>query len=160
MDTIYDPIVDKVTAQLPPGLDLSDDAVRGPIVDQIVDNLDGLGSGDASGGDLNGSLNGDTSFLNDADIALKAPFVNGFANASVTVFWIGALVVLLAFILSFFLKATPLREKSAVQEAADHRSAEAELEAEAALAAAEAGALVGPQTGSVSTVDEPEPARR
>ena len=56
-------------------------------------------------GDLTGSLDGDTSFLNGADIELKAPFVNGFANASVTVFWVGALVVLLAFLLSFFLKA-------------------------------------------------------
>ncbi len=47
----------------------------------------------------------------------------------------------------------------AVQEAADARAAEAELEAEAALAAAEAGSFVGPQTGSIPTAD-PEPARR
>jgi hypothetical protein len=85
------------------------------------------------------------------------------------VFWVGALVVLLAFLLSFFLKATPLREKSAVQEAADaraaarsanaERDAEAELESEAGIAAAEAGSFVGPQTGSVPTA-EPEPSRR
>jgi EmrB/QacA subfamily drug resistance transporter len=157
MQTIYDPIVEQVTAQLPPGVDLSDDATRGKIVDQIVENLDGLGSGSADSGDLSGSLNGDTSFLNEADDALKAPFLNGFANASIAVFWVGALVVLLAFILSFFLKATPLREKSAVQEAADERAAQAELEAEAALAANESGSFVGPQTGSIPT---PEPARR
>lgn len=157
MQTIYDPIVEQVTAQLPPGVDLSDDATRGQIVDQIVENLDGLGSESAGSGDLSGSLNGDTSFLNEADDALKAPFLNGFANASIAVFWVGALVVLLAFILSFFLKATPLREKSAVQEAADERAAQAELEAEAALAANEAGSFVGPQTGSIPT---PEPARR
>jgi hypothetical protein len=157
MQTIYDPIVVQITAQLPPGVDLSDDATRGQIVDKVVENLDGLGSGAGGSGDLNGSLDGDTSFLNEADDALKAPFLNGFANASIAVCWVGAFVVLLAFILSFFLKATPLREKSAVQEAADERAAQAELEAEAALAANEAGSFVGPQTGSIPT---PEPARR
>ena len=35
------------------------------------------------------------------------------------VFWVGLVVVLVAFVLSFFLKAAPLREKSAMQEAAD-----------------------------------------
>lgn len=159
MDAVYTPIVSQVTSQLPPGIDLSDDATRAQVVDQIVANIDELPADSSGGGDLNTSLDGDTSFLNDADDALRAPLVNGFANATVTVFWVSALVVLLAFLLSFFLKATPLREKSAMQEAADDRAAEAELEVEAALAANEAGAMVGPQTGSVPTV-EPEPARR
>ena len=159
METIYDPIVSQVTAQLPPGVDLSDATTRAGVVDQIVAGLDDLGGGASGDGDLTGSLDGVTSFLNEADLALKAPFVNGFANASVTVFWVGALVVLLAFLLSFFLKATPLREKSAVQEAADARAADAELEAEAALAADEAGSFVGPQTGS-TPVPELEPSRR
>ena len=73
-----------------------------------------------------------------------------------TIFWVGALVVLLAFVLSFFLKATPLREKSAMQEAADDRAADAELETEAALAANESGSFLGPQTGSTA-IAEPEP---
>jgi EmrB/QacA subfamily drug resistance transporter len=158
METIYDPIVTPIIAQLPPGVDLADDTVRAGVVDQIVANLDDADT-TSGAGDLNSSLDGDTSFLNTADLALKAPFINGFANASVSVFWVGFLVVLLAFLLSFFLKATPLREKSAMQEAADQRSADAQLEAEAALAANEAGAMVGPQTGSVA-VQEPEPARR
>ena len=73
-------------------------------------------------------------------------------------FWLSAIVVFLAFLLSFFLRPAPLREKSAMQEAADARAREAaELEVEAALAANEAGAFVGPQTGSVPTA---EPARR
>jgi hypothetical protein len=170
MDTIYSPIVDPIVSQLPPGIDLTDDATRGQIVDQILEKIDEAPAGSSDSGDLNSSLDGDTSFLNEADDALKAPLLNGFASASVTVFWVGALVVLLAFILSFFLKATPLREKSAVQEAADARAAdaraaaengdaEAELESEAGLAAAEAGSFVGPQTGSVPTA-EPEPSRR
>ena len=91
----------------------------------MIANIDKLPSGSSGSGDLSTSLNGDTSFLNEADDALKAPLLNGFANASVTVFWVGALVVLLAFLLSFFLKATPLREKSAVQEAAVEQAAPA-----------------------------------
>lgn len=159
MEQIYDPILEPLIAQLPPGIDLADDATRGQIVDQVLANLDELPSGgdDSAAGD---SLNGDTSFLNGADLELKAPLVNGFATASVVVFWLSAIVVFVSFLLSFFLRPAPLRDKSAVQEAADERArADAELESEAALAAAEAGALVGPQTGSVPTAD-PEPARR
>lgn len=155
--TVYNPIVSVITEALPPGVDLSDDATRSQIVDRVIEQIDDAPAIAGDSSDLSTSLNGDTSFLNDADDALKAPFLNGFATASVAVFWVGALVVLLAFILSFFLKATPLREKSAVQEAADERAAEAELESDAALAAAEAGSFVGPQTGSVPTA---EPARR
>jgi MFS family permease len=157
MEAIYDPILEPLLAQLPPGIDLEDDATRGQIVDQVLERVDELPSGDS--GDAGDSLNGDTSFLNGADIELKAPLVNGFANASVVVFWLSAIVVFLAFLLSFFLRPAPLREKSAMQEAADARAAEAELESEAAIAAAEAGVFVGPQTGSVPTA-EPEPARR
>jgi EmrB/QacA subfamily drug resistance transporter len=156
MEAIYDPILEPLIAQLPPGIDLSDDATRGQIVDQVLERVDELPSGDS--GDAGDSLNGDTSFLNGADTELKAPLVNGFANASVVVFWLSAIVVFLAFLLSFFLRPAPLREKSAMQEAADARAREAaELEVEAALAANEAGAFVGPQTGSVPTA---EPARR
>ncbi|GMA29134.1 MDR family MFS transporter [Arenivirga flava] len=72
-----------------------------------------------------GALNGDTSFLIGADPRLTAPFLDGFAQATTAVYWIGLAVILVAFVLSFFLKATPLREKSALQEAADERAAAA-----------------------------------
>lgn len=65
------------------------------------------------------SLDGDTSFLVGANEALAKPFLVGFAEATVTVYQIGLVVVIIAFILSWFLKATPLRQKSAMQEAAD-----------------------------------------
>ncbi|MEO8263285.1 MAG: MDR family MFS transporter [Pseudolysinimonas sp.] len=161
MEAIYDPILEPLIAQLPPGIDLEDDATRGQIVDRVLENIDQLPAGGSGSSDAGDSLNGDTSFLNGADIELKAPLVNGFANASVVVFWLAAIVVFVAFLLSFFLRPAPLREKSAMQEAADDRAAEAEaeLEAEAALAANEAGAMVGPQTGSVGA-PEPEPSRR
>ncbi|NII49646.1 MDR family MFS transporter [Frigoribacterium endophyticum] len=119
----------------------------------------------AQGGDtsqVGGALNGDTSFLNTADRRLAAPFLDGFANATVTVFWVALTVVLVAFVLSFFLKATPLRQKSAIDEA--HDDAQAALAADAAVQAQEAaaatGALVSPDTGSVRTVDGGDAPRR
>jgi len=72
----------------------------------------------------------------------------------VTVFWVALAVVLVAFVLSFFLKATPLRQKSAIDEAAD--DARAAVAADAALsaqaAAAQTGSLVAPDTGSIDVV--------
>lgn len=100
-----------------------------------------------SGGDVGNALDGDTSFLNSADPRLAAPFLEGFANATQTVFLVSLGVVLLAFVLSFFLKATPLREKSALQESADEDSADAAaeaLESQAQSAADATGALIEP----------------
>jgi hypothetical protein len=88
-------------------------------------------------GQNGGSLG--TSFLNGSDPRLAAPFLEGFSNATVTIYWVALAVVLVAFVLSFFLKATPLREKSALQENSDNEAALA-----AQLAAAETGALVTP----------------
>lgn len=65
------------------------------------------------------SLDGDTSFLVGANQELAKPFLVGFADATVSIYLIGLVVVIIAFILSWFLKATPLRQKSAMQEAAD-----------------------------------------
>jgi hypothetical protein len=47
----------------------------------------------------------------------------GFADSSILVFGSAAAVVAIAFALSFFLKAPPLRTKSAVQEKADEEAA-------------------------------------
>lgn len=88
----------------------------------------------AGGGDLGTALDGNTEFLNTADTRLAAPFLTGFSDAAVTVFQVSLVVVLVAFVLSFFLKATPLREKSGLQETAD---------ADAALLAQQAGVDVG-----------------
>lgn len=119
-----------------------------------------------------GALNGDTSFLIGADPRLTAPFLDGFAQATTAVYWIGLAVILVAFVLSFFLKAAPLREKSALQEAADERAAAAgaagsmpvagtpssptDAEADARLEAA--AASVG--TGAIPTTAPTEHDRR
>ncbi|WP_100365821.1 MDR family MFS transporter [Diaminobutyricimonas aerilata] len=108
-------------------------------------------------GKLADALNGDTSFLNAADDRLSAPFLDGFGQATVTVFWVSFAVVAIAFALSFFLKATPLREKSALQEAhaADAADADAQLDTQlqAQRAADAMGALhePGTATGSIPT---------
>jgi hypothetical protein len=128
MDAVYAPIVERITSNLPPAVDLANDQVRGGVVDQVMANFDPSQS--QGTGSLGGSLDGDTSFLNAADPALSAPFLDGFANATVTVFWVAAAVVAVAFILSFFLRAQPLREKSAVQEAHDARVARTAAEAD------------------------------
>ncbi|MCS5728739.1 MFS transporter [Herbiconiux moechotypicola] len=89
------------------------------------------------------ALSGDTSFLVGADPRLTLPFVDAWANATSTVFWVCLAVVAVAFILSFFLKATPLRAKSALEEAhADDAAIQAQLAAE------EMGAMVLPDTAS------------
>lgn len=88
------------------------------IYDPILKAMQSGKTPSGSGG-VTGALDGDTSFLTAASKALKEPFLVGFTNAMVSVFWVGLAVVALAFILSLFLKTTPLRARSALQEAAD-----------------------------------------
>ncbi|MFZ4893647.1 MDR family MFS transporter [Plantibacter sp. Mn2098] len=90
----------------------------------ILDLLKTVQSGSGSAGD---ALDGDTSFLVGANHNLTAPFLTGFSNATVSVFWVSFAVVTVAFILSFFLKAPPLRAKSALQERSDQLADESRL---------------------------------
>jgi EmrB/QacA subfamily drug resistance transporter len=105
------------------------------------------------------ALNGDTAFLNTADPRLAEPFLVGFANATVSIYWIGFYVLAVAFVLSWFLKATPLRQKSAMEEAADE---DAVLLAE--RAADMMGAMVEPGTATgqiaLAQAEEREAARQ
>jgi EmrB/QacA subfamily drug resistance transporter len=105
------------------------------------------------------ALSGDTSFLVGADSRLTLPFVDAWANATQTVFWVCLAVVAVAFVLSWFLKATPLRAKSALEEAADDAAAAepalnsadspaASPAVQASLAAEEMGAMILPDTSS------------
>lgn len=64
------------------------------------------------------SLSTDSSFLTGLDQRLARPFLMGFADSAVTVFMAAAAVVAVAFVITFFIKAEPLREKSASAEAA------------------------------------------
>ncbi|OAN31265.1 MFS transporter [Plantibacter sp. H53] len=107
-------------------------------------------------GSAGSALDGDTSFLVGANHDLAAPFLTGFADATVTVFWVSFAVVAVAFVLSWFLKAPPLRAKSALQERTDAQAAE-DAEDELSLAAQRAAELAGsqlsPDTASNCVVD-------
>jgi hypothetical protein len=78
-----------------------------------------LRNGASNPDSLSGTLSGNSSFLNGAADALKMPFVEGFAVSAQTVYSVALVVAIAAFVLSWFIKAEPLREKSAHQENAD-----------------------------------------
>ena len=48
-----------------------------------------------NGGSIGNALDGDTSFLNGSDPRLAAPFLEGFTNATVTIYWVSLAIVLL-----------------------------------------------------------------
>jgi EmrB/QacA subfamily drug resistance transporter len=130
MALAYNKIVTPIEQSLPPGTDLSNDAVRLSVVEQTVKQIEanptsGAGAASSAG---SASLN-DTSFLNGADPRLTRPFLEGFNASAVTVYWVALFVVLIAFVLTLFFKTPPLRAKSALQEAADDQ-AEADAETE------------------------------
>jgi EmrB/QacA subfamily drug resistance transporter len=57
----------------------------------------------------------DTSFLTHLDDRLARPFLEGFSSSVDLVFLIGALVLLVAFVVVFFLPEVPLRKESGIQ---------------------------------------------
>ena len=81
--------------------------------------IDLLTNGASNPDSLSGALSGNSSFLNGAADVLKMPFVEGFAVSAQSVYSAALVVAIAAFVLSWFIKAEPLREKSAHQENAD-----------------------------------------
>ncbi|TAM70840.1 MAG: DHA2 family efflux MFS transporter permease subunit [Microbacteriaceae bacterium] len=125
----------KVPAQ---PLDFSKQAVRSQVIDAAAPTIEKKmkSSTNLSGGS---SAINDTSFLNGADPRLTKPFLVGFSQSTVEIYWTAMVVVLIAFVLALFFKTPALRVKSALQEAADD-----EAEAFAKRAADSMGALVEP----------------
>jgi MFS family permease len=68
-------------------------------------------------------ISGDSSFLTGLDERLARPFLMGFADSAVVVFEWAAAVVAVAFVMSWFIKVAPLRDKSAAAESAAASSA-------------------------------------
>lgn len=139
-------------------IDFSNADQRQAVVDQVAPTIESKlkdGGSAASGGSLD-----DTSFLNGADPRLAKPFLQGFNASAVQVYWVALIVVLIAFVLTWFFKTPPLRAKSALQEAADEKAAKdaaAREEEEnedvgilASRAAAEVGALIEPGADTAS----------
>lgn len=159
MTTIYSPIVTNLQqAAGAASVDLSNAAAREAFVAQAVPQVQ---EALAAGGDeqgFDGSVMNDTSFLNGADPRLTAPILVGFNDSATVVYRVALGVVLLAFVLTLFFRTPPLRAKSALQEAADEAAAASEADDPTVLAqvaAADAGALVAPDTGPVPTADKP-----
>jgi len=130
-------------------VDWSDDAQRtywvGELVPELAKQID-TGAGDSAS---SSSETSDTSYLNGADPALTKPFMSGFNASAVTVYWVGFAVILLAFVLSWFFKAPPLRKSSALQEQADNQGTADDLELQAVHAADVTGSPTAPVTGSI-----------
>lgn len=132
-------------------VDYSDQGQRGAIVDKVAPTLiDKLKENNSSQGSSS-STTSDTSFLKGADARLTRPFMSGFNNSAVVIYWVGFGVIVLAFILSWFFKVPPLRQRSALQEQADAQGTADGLSSDAGLAAAETGATTGPDTGVIKT---------
>ena len=101
-------------------VDWSDSAQRKYWVNELSGKLvQQVKEGDTSATDhANGSIS-DTSFLTGADPRLSKPFMVGFTQSAVTIYWVGFSVLLAAFVLSWFFRVPPLRQRSALQERAD-----------------------------------------
>jgi hypothetical protein len=74
-----------------------------------------MSSGEFEG--LSEQIKTDSSFLTNLDPRLSRPFMVGFAESATQVFFWAAIVVAVAFVMTFFIKAPALRETSASQEA-------------------------------------------
>ena len=99
-------------------------ALRDPANSVIAKALQALKGGSSS------QLN-DTSFLQHGALVLREPFLSGFSGAMDRVFLVAALVVIPAFILSFFLREVKLRMESGLEaQAAERRAAQAAAAAE------------------------------
>ena len=116
-------VADKANASVSDGrvvVDWSNDAQRSHWVGEVVPEITKkLNSGTSQASSGTKSSTNDTSFLNGADAALTKPFMVGFTQAIDVIYWVGFGVLLLAFLLSWFFKAPPLRRVSALQEQAD-----------------------------------------
>ena len=85
----------------------------------IIQSMMNAQNGSGAGAGLGDKISTDSSFLTNLDPRLAKPFLIGFADSSIPVFLWAAVIVGVAFVISFFIKATPLRDKSAAQEAAE-----------------------------------------
>ncbi|MGN6403238.1 MDR family MFS transporter [Sinomonas sp.] len=131
-------------------VDFSDQAQRAAIVDKLVPTMiDQLNNAKSNGSSSTSSATSDTSYLKGADARLTRPFMVGFNTSAVSIYWVGLGVIILAFILTWFFKTPPLRQRSALQEQADKQQTAEDLEVYVAAAAAETGAQAAPATGTI-----------
>jgi EmrB/QacA subfamily drug resistance transporter len=120
-------------------VDFSDATQRNAVVKEVVPTIikqiDKGTSSTTSGAD---SSTSNTAFLNGADPRLSKPFLTGFNVSAVQIYWVGLVVLLIAFVLTWFFRVPPLRQRSALQEQADKAAAD-RLDVDSAKAAAAVG---------------------
>jgi EmrB/QacA subfamily drug resistance transporter len=133
-------------------VDWSNASERRYYVDKIVPTIITQIHKGTSSSTSSASSGSDTSFLKGADQRLSKPFLTGFNVSAVQIYWVGLIVLLVAFVLSLFFRVPPLRQRSALQEQADHAADKDRMEVEAADAAALAGSQVGPVSEPRETV--------
>ena len=97
---------------------------RKAVVDKVEPTIEKKLKDTSANSSSDSSSMSDTSFLNGADKPLTVQFLTGFTTSTGVVYWTGLIVMLVAFVLSFFFKAPPLRQRSALQERADEHAAE------------------------------------
>ena len=105
--------------------------------------------GSSSSTSSTNSSTSDTSFLKGADPRLSRPFLTGFNVSAVNIYWVGLIVLLVAFVISLFFRVPPLRQRSALQEQADQAAADDELAVAQGSAAAELGTVAPAESGNV-----------
>ena len=99
-------------------VDYSDPQQRQAIIDKIAPQIiQSIKNGDSSTESSTQSSTSDTSFLNGADPRLTKPFMEGFTTSMVHIYWVGLIVIGVAFLFALFLRVPPLRQKSALEEA-------------------------------------------
>ncbi|WP_237189073.1 MDR family MFS transporter [Rothia nasimurium] len=97
-------------------VDWSDEAQRSYWVDQLAPSIAERLASTSTEGASSGVSTSDTSYLIGADARLTRPFMVGFNASTLSVYWVGFLVTILAFVLALFFKTPPLRAASGLQE--------------------------------------------
>jgi len=131
-------------------VDYTDATQRRAVVDKVVPTIiTQIKKGSSSSASSANSSTSDTSFLKGADPRLSRPFLNGFNTSAVNIYWVGLIVLLIAFVISLFFKVPPLRQRSALQEQADKAASDQALDVAEGSAAAEVGTVAPADSGSV-----------
>jgi EmrB/QacA subfamily drug resistance transporter len=132
-------------------VDYADPAQRHAVVKEVVPTIvKQIKKGSSSTSSSANSSTSDTSFLKGADPRLSKPFLTGFNVSAVQIYWVGLIVLLVAFVLTWFFRVPPLRQRSALQEQADDAAAADELDVESGDAAAAVGTTAPSDSGAIS----------
>jgi hypothetical protein len=132
-------------------VDYSNATQRNAVVNEVVPTIvKQIKKGSSSSTSSANSSTSDTSFLKGADPRLSKPFLTGFNVSAVQIYWVGLIVLLVAFVITWFFRVPPLRQRSALQEQADKAAADEQLDVDAANAAAAVGTTAPADTDTDS----------